>query len=62
MLNNIVKSSYIPGQVKFIESYNHQILFAVQDIDNLDLKEGIFTLNSDLSISLADFNKTTLFH
>ncbi|OON95541.1 MAG: hypothetical protein ATN31_10905 [Candidatus Epulonipiscioides saccharophilum] len=62
MLNNIVKSSYIPGQVKFIESYNHQVLFAVQDIDNLDLKEGIFTLNSDLSISLADFNKTTLFH
>jgi len=59
--NNIVKSSYIPGELHFIESYNHQVLFAIQNIDNLDLKEGIFILNNDLSISLANFDKLTLF-
>ncbi|OOB80569.1 MAG: hypothetical protein BEN19_04265 [Epulopiscium sp. Nuni2H_MBin003] len=60
-INKIVKYTHIPGELYFIDSYNNQILFAIQNIENLDLKEGIFILNSDLSIISADFNKTSLY-
>ncbi|OOO00053.1 MAG: hypothetical protein ATN35_09365 [Epulopiscium sp. Nele67-Bin004] len=59
-LKKIVKYTYIPGDIHFVDSYNNQILFTVQSIDNLELKEGLFILNSDLSIQPSDFDDISL--
>ncbi len=54
----IVKYIYIEGDIDFIDSNNNQILFAVQQVDDLILKEGIFILHDDLSLSVS--NTTSL--
>lgn len=48
--SKIIKYILIPGNITLIESGNNKIYFAVQKVDNMNLKQGIFYIDNTLTV------------
>ncbi|MHC1749251.1 MAG: hypothetical protein AB9856_13260 [Cellulosilyticaceae bacterium] len=46
----VIRYIYIPGDITLIKSSNYKVYFAVQTNENTSLKEGIFYIDSSLTI------------
>lgn len=46
----VIKHIAVPGKIIFTESKDHQITFAVQVIEGLNLREGVFSMDSKFNI------------
>lgn len=52
--SKIIRYIYIPGEITLIKSSNYKVYFAVQTSEDNNLKEGIFYIDSSLSIHTVD--------
>lgn len=52
--SKIIKYILIPGNITFIDGGNDRVYFTVQSIDNLNLKQGIFYIDTNLTLQKAD--------
>lgn len=52
--SKIVKHILIPGNVTLLDGGNNKVYFAVQKVDNLNLKQGIFYIDTTLTLHKAD--------
>lgn len=48
--SKIVKYILIPGNITLIEGGNNKVYFAVQKVDNMNLKQGIFYIDTTLTV------------
>ncbi|OON98301.1 MAG: hypothetical protein ATN36_00995 [Epulopiscium sp. Nele67-Bin005] len=49
-IGKIIKYTYIPGEVQLIQSGNNQVSFAIQQTKESTLREGVFTIDTSLTI------------